>query len=444
VIVGGGFGGLNAAKALRDAPVRLTLVDKRNYHLFQPLLYQVATASLSPADIATPIRTVLRDQQNATVLLAEVRNVDLDRREVVMDDETLTYDYLILSAGAETNYFGKQEWDDLAPGLKSIEDAIEIRNRVFAAFELAERTDDEAERKRLLTFLVVGGGSTGVELAGALGEIAHFTLQREFRRIDPSRARIILAHSRDRVLDTFPERLSRFAETELMRLGVEIRTGVRVTGIAPGAAWLGDQRIEAGTILWAAGVRASDLTRSPGLPIDRSQRVLVQPDLSIPGHPEAFAIGDMAAMSDRYGGPLPGVAPVAIQEATAAVANIQRRMRGEPTQRFTYHDRGVLATIGRNRAVAVIRGICLDGFFAWLVWAFVHIYTLIGFRNRIAVMSQWIWAYVTRQRSARLITELHRAPVVDVLIHRTEPRATSVADREQAHPPAYARSAPRE
>jgi len=434
VIIGGGFGGLTAAKELRDAPVRITLIDKHNYHLFQPLLYQVATAALSPANVASPIRSALRGQENVTVLMAEATRIDLDRREVELEDEDLSYDYLILAAGSETNYFGKQDWEPLAPGLKSVDDALEIRRRVFAAFEVAERTDDEAERQRLLTFIVVGGGSTGVELAGSLAEIARYALEREFRKIDPERTRIIIAHSRNRLLDTYPEKLSRYAERALAQLGVEIRTSVRVTRVGPGVAWLGDERIEAQTVLWAAGVTASELTRSLAVPLDRGGRIEVERDLSIPGHPEAFAIGDLATMNDRRGRAMPGTAPVAIQQARTAAENLGHRLRGEPARTFVYRDRGELATIGRNRAVAVIRGFAFDGFFAWLIWAFVHIYSLIDFRSRVAVMAQWTWAYLTQQRPARLITGENCSPVVRVLIHRADEEQLRVPDRERSAP----------
>jgi NADH dehydrogenase len=432
VIIGGGFGGLNAARALKDAPVRITLIDRRNYHLFQPLLYQVATASLSPADIATPIRTILRRQRNATVLMEEATAIDLTRQEVTLTEGRMSYDFLILAAGAETTYFGQDEWEEPAPGLKSVEDAIEIRRRVFAAFEAAERVDDEQQCRRLLTFLIVGGGPTGVELAGALGEIAHITLQQEFRRIDPGQTRIILAHSRPRILDTFPEKLSRAAERDLARLGVEIRTNTRVTDIAPGSARLGNEWIDASTIVWAAGVTSSPITRTLGVPLDRARRVPVEPDLTIPGFPNAFAIGDLAAVSDRRGDQLPGTAPVAIQQARAAAANLQRRMAHEPTTPFVYHDRGVMATVGRYRAIAVIRGLAFDGLLAWFLWALIHVYALIGFRNRAAVMLQWAWSYLSRQRSARLITGEQRSPVIDVLIHPAsqEPAAKATGGRD--------------
>lgn len=427
VIIGGGFAGLNAARALHDAPVRITLVDRRNYHLFQPLLYQVATASLSPADIATPIRSILRGQPNATVLLAEAMSIDLERQEVALADRRLSYDFLILAAGSETTYFGQNDWEDSAPGLKSVEDAIDIRSRVFAAFEEAERVDDDELRRRFLTFVIVGGGPTGVELAGALGEIAHVTLQREFRRIKPEQTRIILAHSRPRILDTFPEKLSRAAERDLVRLGVEIRTNTRVTDIDPGAARLNDEWLAASTVVWAAGVTSSGLTRTLGVPLDRGRRVPVLPDLSISGAPNAFAIGDLAAVTDRVGEQLPGTAPVAIQEARTAAANLRRRISGHPTEAFVYRDRGVMATVGRYRAVAVIRGLAFDGLGAWLLWALIHVYALIGFRNRAAVMLQWIWSYLSRQRSARLITDTRPLRMVQVLVH-PERRGVAVAD----------------
>jgi NADH:ubiquinone reductase (H+-translocating) len=406
IIVGAGFGGLTAAKNLADEPVTVTIVDGHNYHLFQPLLYQIATASLSPADITSPIRSILSKQRNAIVLMADVTAVDLAKRKVVLaNEDELTYDFLILSAGAEPSYFGHEGWAELAPGLKSIEDALEMRRRIFGAFEEAERHPESPERSRLLTFMVVGGGPTGVELAGALGEIAHdSTLRREFRFIDPDQARIILIEGGPRLLDGFPERLSRSAERDLGKLGVEVRTNARVTAMEPEAVSIGPERIEAATILWAAGVRASPLAQSFGLPLDRGGRVIVQSDLTVSGHPEVFVIGDLAATHDNTGKPLPGVAPVAIQQGEWAARNIGRVLAGQTLLPFHYHDKGTLATIGRNRAVAYIFGRTFDGFPAWVLWAGVHIFTLIGFRNRIAVSLQWFWAYVTHQRVARLIT----------------------------------------
>ena len=412
VIVGGGFGGLAAAKALKGAPVRVTLVDRANHHLFQPLLYQVATAALSPADIAAPIRAVLRNQRNTTVLLGAVIGIDLWNRAVILApdreagenaDDRLPYDYLILAPGATTTYFGHDAWAKDAPGLKSLDDAIEIRRRVFLAFEAAERERDATARQRLLTFVVVGGGPTGVELAGALAEIAHEALEREFRAINPDDAAIYLLDAGPRILLTFPEDLARKAATDLENLGVKIRTHAAVTGIERDAIHLGDEKIAAATVIWAAGVTASPLGTSLGVPLAKGGRVPVAPDLTLAAHPEVFVIGDLAALADRHGNLLPGLAPVATQQGERAAANILRMLRGEPTMPFRYRDRGNIATIGRNRAVAVLYGIETSGFVAWAVWVFIHILTLIGYRNRFAVMAQWIYAYLTHRRPARLI-----------------------------------------
>ncbi len=406
VIVGGGFGGLYAAKALKDQPVRVTLVDRRNHHLFQPLLYQVASAALSPADIASPIRAILRKQVNTTVLLAEVTAIDVPAREVVLDDGSrLPYDYLILAAGTSHAYFGHDEWEPLAPGLKSLEDALEIRRRVLRAFEEAEREPDPAEREALLTFVVVGGGPTGVELAGSIAEISRFTLARDFDHIDPTKAQVILLEGADRLLLTFPEKLGKKAAGYLKRLGVRVRTGAMVTGIDPQGVLLGEERIPARTVLWAAGVRASPLARTLGVDLDRAGRVVIGPDLSVPGRPEIFVIGDLAAGKDHRGKLLPGTAPVAIQQGHWVASNIARAVKGEPTVPFRYKDRGNMATVGRNVAVADIKGLKLTGFVAWLAWAVVHVFNLIGYKNRVLVTLQWIWAYVTFQRGARLITE---------------------------------------
>lgn len=418
VIVGGGFGGLTAAKALKDAPVRVTLVDRVNHHLFQPLLYQVATAALSPADIASPIRAILRRQRNTTVLLADVTGIDRENRAVLLapDPETgmidsggdwLTYDYLILAPGAVSAYFGHNEWEKDAPSLKSLDDAIAIRRRVFLAFEAAERERDPAMRDALLTFVVVGGGPTGVELAGALSEIARETLRKEFRSIRPEDATIYLFDAGPRILPTFPADLSGKAAADLEDLGVHVRTGAGVTDIDRHAVHLGDERIPAATVIWAAGVTASPLGKSLGVPLERGGRVPVEPDLSLKGQPEVFVIGDLAAVNDADGHPLPGLAPVATQEGAAAAANIIRVIAGQPTEPFRYHDRGTIATIGRNRAVAIAFHIKTSGFIAWVIWVFIHIWTLIGFRNRLAVMAQWTWAYLTHQRPARLIRADH-------------------------------------
>jgi len=404
-IVGGGFGGLYAARTLAHYPVRVTLVDRRNHHLFQPLLYQVATAALSPADIATPLRHVLSKHRNITVFMAEVDRVDLESRKVILTDGALDYDALILAAGASHSYFGHDDWELAAPGLKTLEDALEMRRRVLLAYEAAERCTDATERRALLTFIVIGGGPTGVELAGALAEISRKTIASDFRVIDPTQARILLLEGGPRLLATFPEALSRKAENQLRRLGVEVRTNTLVTNLSPDAVWVGGEQIRSRAILWAAGVAASPLARSLGVKIDRAGRVLVEPDLSVPGHPEAFVIGDLAAFVHQDNGdPLPGLAPVAIQQGRTAARNAWRRLTGCPTERFRYRDKGNIATIGRASAVAVIRRFQLSGFIAWLGWLLVHIFFLIGFRNRFVVLFEWAWAYVTHQRGARLIT----------------------------------------
>ena len=404
VIVGGGFGGLYAARALAGRPLRVTLLDRRNHHLFQPLLYQVANAALNPSDIAVPLRSILRRATNVTVFLASVESVDLAGRRVVLDRGELGYDALILAAGASHSYFGHDDWELLAPGLKTLEDALEIRRRVLLAYEAAEREHDGAEQEALLTFVVVGGGPTGVELAGALGEISRRTITRDFRLIDPARARIVLVEGAPRILTAFPASLSLEAQNALRRIGVEVRTDAIVTRVTADAVWLGGEQIRARTVLWAAGVAAAPLARTLGAPLDRSGRVLVEPDLSIPGHAEAFAIGDVCAFLHQTGAPLPGVAPVAIQQGRAVADNVLRRLHGQPTRPFRYRDKGSMATIGRAAAVAVVGRIKLSGLPAWLAWLLVHIMFLIGFRNRLLVLFEWAWAYVTWHRGARLIT----------------------------------------
>jgi len=404
VIVGGGFGGLYAARALANRPVRVTLLDRRNHHLFQPLLYQVATAALNPSDIATPLRSILRRAPNVTVFLAEVVSVDLARRRLVLDEGLMHYDALVLAAGAGHSYFGHDDWEPLAPSLKTLEDALEIRRRVLLAYEEAEREQDGAEQRALLTSVVIGGGPTGVELAGALAEISRETIARDFRLIDPTKARIVLLEGGPRVLAAFPDPLPARAAAALARIGVEVRTGATVTRVTPDAVWLGGEQIRARTVLWAAGVAAAPLTRTLGVPLDRAGRVLVERDLSIPGHPEAFAIGDLCAFTAADGRPLPGLAPVALQQGRAAARNVLRRLAGEPTDAFRYRDRGSMATIGRAAAVAVVGRLRLSGLPAWLAWLFVHIMFLIGFRNRFLVLFEWAWAYVSWQRGARLIT----------------------------------------
>lgn len=405
VILGAGFGGLSAARALRRAPVHVTVVDRRNHHLFQPLLYQVATAALSPGNIAYPVRSILRRQKDTRVLLGDARSVAPARREVLLADRALRYDYLIVALGARHAYFGHPEWEKRAPGLKSLEDALEIRRRLLLAFEKAEWEGDEATRKALLTFVVVGGGPTGVELAGAIAEIARGVLSEDFRAIDPREARVLLIEAGPRILPSFAEKLSKKAQSSLERLRVEVHTGVAVTEIEEAAVVLGAERVPAGTVLWAAGVAASPVARSLGGPLDRPGRVVVNPDLTVPGQPNVFVIGDLAAFRRPDGSLLPGVSPVAIQQGRRAAKNILRSMAGQPPQNFRYVDKGSLAVIGRASAVAELPGrILLWGYPAWLVWCFVHIFFLIGFRNRLVVMFEWAWAYLTWQRGARLIT----------------------------------------
>lgn len=404
VIVGAGFGGLYAARALRNAPVRITVVDRRNHHLFQPLLYQVATAALSPADIAHPVRSILRGQRNAAVLLAEAVSIDRAAREVVLADGRLPFDYLLLATGARHGYFGHEEWETRAPGLKSLEDALEIRRRILLAFEKAERETDDAKRRALLTFVVVGGGPTGVELSGAIGEIARRVLVSDFRVIDPREARVLLIEAGPRILPSFPERLSRKAEASLARLGVAVSTSRAVTAIGEGFVEMGAERLPAATVLWAAGVLASPLARSLEVPLDRAGRVLVERDLTIPGDPRIYVIGDLAVFLHQTGKPLPGVAPVAMQQGRQAARNILRNMAGQPLEVFRYRDKGNLAVIGRAAAVADVQGLGISGFLAWLIWCFIHIFFLIGFRNRAIVMFEWAWAYFTFKRGARLIT----------------------------------------
>ncbi len=404
VIIGGGFGGLNAAKALRKAPVRVTLVDRHNHHLFQPLLYQVATATLSPGDIASPIRWILRHAANTRIWLGDVRSIDLSSRRIILEDEAvISYDYLIVATGTSHTYFGHDEWGIHAPGLKTLEDALAIRRRILVAFEEAEREADGVRQQRLLTFVLIGGGPTGVELAGTLAEIARQT-RAEFRNVDTHTTRIVLIEAGPTILPAFAPSLRDAARRSLVRLHVEVRENTRVTGVDAGGVMLGTERLEAGTILWTAGVAASPITMTLGVPLDRAGRVMVERDLSVPGHPEAFVIGDAAAFLDAEGHQLPGVAQVAMQGGTHAARTIVRRLRGKPAQPFVYHDRGSMAIIGRGSAIADIRGLRFSGPIAWLAWLFLHIFELIGFRNRLVVMIEWATAYFTRQRSVRLIT----------------------------------------
>jgi NADH dehydrogenase len=403
-IVGAGFGGLQAALHLARLPVQITLIDRRNFHTFQPLLYQVATAGLSPGEIAAPIRWIVRGRRNIEVLLGEVQDFNLEQRRVKLPDLEVPYDYLIVAAGASHAYFGHDEWEPFAPGLKTIEDALEIRRRVLLAFELDERQAASGGPQQPLNFVIVGGGPTGVELAGTLAEISRQVLANEFQSIDPKSTRIILLEGGPRILPVYPEDLSRSAEEQLRHLGVDVRTSTMVTGVEAGAVHMGETSLSAAVILWAAGVAASPLGKKLGAPTDRAGRVLVNPDLSIPGHPEVFVIGDLASLKDEHGKIIPGVAPVAMQEGRATARNIQRELRGEPRRNFHYVNKGNLATIGRAAAVAEFGKVHISGFLAWLSWLFIHIFFLIGFRNRIIVMIQWAWSYLTYERGARLIT----------------------------------------
>jgi NADH dehydrogenase len=404
VIVGGGFGGLWAARALRRAPVQVTLIDRQNHHLFQPLLYQVATAALNPSDIAQPIRRVLRRQANAQVLLGEVASVDLEGRRVrLRDGASVPYDRLILATGATHSYFGHPEWEAQAPALKTLDDALEIRRRVLVAFEAAEREQDPALRAALLTFVVIGAGPTGVEMAGALAEISRQILRRDFRHIAPAAARVLLIEAGPRVLPAYSPASSASAQRQLERLGCEVRLGRPVTAVGRDGISLGGETIVARTVIWAAGVQASPLARSLDVPLDRAGRVRVQPDLTLPGHPEVQVIGDLAAL-EQDGKPIPGLAPAAMQMGRHAARNVQLAIAGRPLRPFRYLDKGTLATIGRARAVAERGKIRMGGFLAWVMWLAVHIFFLIGFRNRFLVLLEWAWVYLRNERGARLIT----------------------------------------
>ena len=405
VIVGGGFGGLYCARKLGRAGVRVTVIDRRNFHLFQPLLYQVATASLSPADIASPIRTILRKQLNTEVWMGDVVDVDIGARTVeLQDDVRVHYDYLVLATGATHTYFGHDEWALEAPGLKTVDDATEMRRRFLLAFESAEREADVEARRRLLTFVIVGAGPTGVELAGAMAEMARHAMPTDFRSIDTTTTRIILLEGMDRVLPTYPPELSAKAQRQLERLGVEVHTNALVTKIADDHVHIGDEVIDANNVFWAAGVLASKLGAQLGVETDRAGRVIVQHDCSVPGHPEVFVVGDLAHMKDANGRVVPGVAQGAMQTGKHAARQIMRDIAGEPRESFRYFDKGDLATIGRAAAVARIGRLKFSGFTAWIIWVVVHIAYLIGFRNRALVMMQWAWAYLTYHRGIRLIT----------------------------------------
>jgi NADH dehydrogenase len=406
VVIGGGFAGLSASKALRGQDVRVTVVDRRNHHVFQPLLYQVATATLSPGDIAAPIRWILRRATNERVILGEAARIDVAARVVhLTDGATLTYDYLIVGTGSSHAYFGHPEWAEHAPGLKTLEDALDIRRRILLAFERAERETDPVRQRELLTFVLVGGGPTGVELAGTLAEIARQTLRDEFRSIDTTLTRIVLVEAGATILPTFPDKLRDAARESLRKLRVEVRERRAVTHIDAHGVMLGAERLDAGTVLWAAGVAASPLVATLGVPLDRAGRAIVEPDLSVPGHPDVFVVGDAAAFLHQGGTALPGVAQTAMQGAAHAARNILRHLRGEGPQTFVYRDLGSMAIVGRGSAIADLGRLRFAGPLAWLAWLFLHIFMLIGFRNRVIVLLQWAGAYLTFQRSVRLITE---------------------------------------
>jgi NADH dehydrogenase len=413
VILGGGFGGLGAAIGLKHTDAEVTLIDRCNYHLFQPLLYQVATGSLSPANIAEPLRNILKKQRNTRVLLAEATDVDVEKREVVLSDGRVPYDTLVVATGSSHQYFGHDEWEKFAPGLKTIEDATDMRRRILLAFEAAEREHDAEKRREWMTFVIAGAGPTGAELAGALGEIANDTLRHDFRSIDPSQTRIILVEGADRVLPSYPHKLSAAADKMLARLGVTIRTGTFVTDVQERFVTIREgehtETIATRTILWAAGVAASPLGQAlhdkTGAAIDKTGRVLVEPDLTVPGHPEILVIGDLANFSHQTGQPLPGVAQPAIQEGSYAARAIWKRLRGEKIDHpFHYHDKGNLATIGRGAAVADLNWLQLSGLPAWLIWVFIHLLYIVEFQNRVLILLQWGWLYMSWDRSARLIT----------------------------------------
>jgi NADH:ubiquinone reductase (H+-translocating) len=416
IVVGGGFGGLNLARALARAPVHVTLLDRQNHHLFQPLLYQVAMAGLAPGEVAVPIRAVLRLQDNVRVLLSDVTDIDLGARLVRSREvPPLEYDYLVIASGAENSYFGHDDWQPVAPGLKDIDEALEIRRRVLLAFEAAEREPDPGLQRKHLTFVVIGGGPTGVELAGAIAELATFVLARDFRAIRSDATRVVLIEGGPRILASFPEELSESARRNLVDMGVEVRTSSRVTAIDASGVSAGDERIEASTVLWAAGVKASDLCRRVGIPTDRLGRALVEPDCSVPGRPEVFVIGDAACfMPEGEASPLPGVSPVAMQQARFVARQIERSIEGQSRERFRYVDKGSMATIGRSRAVAMVGKLRLTGFVAWLAWLGLHIFYLIGFRNRLVVLLDWAWAYFGYRRGSRLITGHRLQPGVPV------------------------------
>ena len=404
VIIGGGFGGLSAAKGFRRAPVCVTVIDRSNHHLFQPLLYQVATAGLSPADIAVPIRSILRKQRNTDVLMGEVQGIDLVGKTVSLPDQQIHYDYLIVATGARHSYFGHEEWQVFAPSLKSIPDATKIRQRILIAFEAAEMESDSSKRQELLTFVIVGGGPTGVEMAGSIAELSHFALARDFRRADPRCTRIILIEAGPRILASFPEQLSEKARAELLKWGVEVQTGVRVEQIDAEGVTVNGKKVITKNVIWAAGVKASPAGTWLNVPTDHTGRVIVQGDLSVPGHPEVFVIGDTSCLI-RNGKPLPGLAPVAMQQGRFVASVVDKRVKEKTAPRlFNYVDKGNLSTVGRSFAVVDFGKLRLSGLLAWLIWIVVHIYYLIGFRSRILTILEWAWAYFTFQRGARIIT----------------------------------------
>ena len=428
VIVGAGFGGLKAAESLAKLPVRITVLDRKNHHTFQPLLYQVATAGISPAEVAAPIREILRKHENVEVLLGEVVGFDLERHQVMLHNFELTYDYLIVAAGAMHAYFGHDEWEPMAPGLKTIEDALEIRRRILLAYELAEREAALQGTHRPLNFIVVGAGPTGVELAGTLAEISRKSLAENFRNIDPTKTRVLLVEAGPSILSAYPEDLRQSAVRQLEHLGVEVRTNSAVSDVRTGQVQVGNDVISAEVVLWAAGVSASPLGRALGAPVDRAGRVLVEPDLSIPGHREVFVIGDLASMKDKHGRPLPGVAPVAMQQGKFVGRQIAADLAGRPRGTFHYSDKGSLATIGRAAAIAQFGKVHLSGLIAWLSWLFIHVFFLIGFRNRIIVMFQWFWSYLTYERAARLVTGESRVISVPSMEYAERARMSDEVD----------------
>ncbi len=461
VIVGGGFGGLEAAKALARADVEILLVDRENYHLFQPLLYQVAMAGLSPAEIASPIRGIVAEQRNVRVVLGEVSRVDLANKRIFIGKEETaeTYDWLILAVGAQSSYFGHDDWERFAPGLKSIEDALEIRRRVLLAFEDAERTTDPHERRRLLTFAVIGGGPTGVEMCGAIAELARYVLSKDFRAADPRESKVVLIEAGPRILPSFPVDLAASAVEQLSEIGVLVKTGSRVVSIDADGVELEENdaddvpglgagrertRIDAATVLWGAGVRASDLAKSLGVPLDRQGRVIVGKDCALPGHPEVFALGDMAHFEEK-GEVLPGVSPVAMQQGryVARLIRWEAESDGRPPRAdFWYLDKGSMATIGRSRAIAWARGLKMTGFIAWCAWLFIHVFYLIGFRNRFVVLFNWFWSYVSYKRGARLITSTGWAPSSSPRARIAELSAPAVSTALGAAAPALVSPSP--